>query len=86
MGNVASVSTIKGETKILFAVVNSTTVYSDGFKGCNWYLYDEDGKTISYGYSRGWDKQGAGSRISAMKNARASARRHLKRLEHAGKK
>ena len=79
MANVPIVSTIKEDGRVLFITVCMAFDYSDGFRGCNWHLFDEDGHVISYGYSRGWDQQGAGSAIYAMRYARRAARRYLKR-------
>ena len=58
------------------AVVNSGS--PDGFKGCYWQLYDRNGDTVSYGESKGWSGDGAGSALSAMKLAKAAARRRDK--------
>lgn len=79
MANVPYVSTIQEDGRTLFICVTSATVADDGFKGCNWYLYNEAGKTVSYGYSRGWDQQGGGSALYAMKYGRRAAKRYLAR-------
>jgi hypothetical protein len=59
-----------------FAVVTSGA--PDRFEGCYWHLYDMEGQTVSYGHSRGWNGDGAGSALSAMKLAKAAARRRDK--------
>lgn len=48
--------------------------------GCHWRVYDLNEKSISYGYSMGRGGSGAGSRLTAMDNAVAAARRHLKKV------
>lgn len=59
-----------------FAVVTSGS--PDRFDGCYWHLYDMDGRTVSYGSSKGWNGKGAGSALTAMKLAKAAARRRDK--------
>jgi hypothetical protein len=74
--NVPSVKTYRTKhsaSATWFAVVNSGA--PDRFPGCYWFLYDESGRTISYGESKGWSGDGAGSAISAMRLAMAAARR-----------
>ena len=61
----------------LICVVDSPR---QGESHATWFLYDLDGKTISYGYSKGWDKDGAGCIPGAMTNAkRAAKREYIKR-------
>lgn len=57
------------------AVVTSATQHHDGFRGCWWELYDPNGKRSASGLSRGWDKEGAGSALSAHDYARRAAKR-----------
>jgi len=64
------------------AIVTSAFEYSDGFRGCNWMLYDPDGALEGYGYSKGWDGQGAGSALRAHDNARAAARRRWRKFHN----
>ena len=51
----------------------------DRFPGCYWHLYNSDGSIESYGSSKGWSGDGAGSALSAMKLAKAAAKRRDKR-------
>lgn len=73
MANIPIVETIKGYGRIVFAVV---TVEN---KVCLWHTYDESGRNLSFGYSRGTGGTGLGGVLLAMKNAKASARRWLTR-------
>lgn len=50
----------------------------DRFPGCYWHLYNYDGSIETVGESKGWSGDGAGSAISAMKLAKAAARRRDK--------
>ena len=50
----------------------------DNFRGCYWQLYDLDGKLVSYGHSKGYGGTGMGSALTAMKQAKASARRRMR--------
>lgn len=58
-------------------VVNSA--FPDGRKGCYWHLYDENGRIVSSGMSKGWDGNGTGSNPAALKLARRAAVRHSRR-------
>lgn len=62
------------------AVVTSATQYHDGFRGCWWVLYSPTGKTEGRGFSRGWDKEGAGSALSAHDYALRAAKRRWRKL------
>lgn len=46
----------------------------------HWEVYDLDNKKLSWGYSTGMEKSGAGCIPMAMKNAKASARKLLKKV------
>jgi len=61
-----------------FWVAVQTSGAPDNFCGCYWQLYDDRGKLVSYGESRGWNGNGAGSALSAMKLAKTAARRRDK--------
>jgi hypothetical protein len=60
-----------------------TSGFPDNFRGCYWQLYDLDGKIVGYGESKGWGGNGAGSALTAMKNAKTSARRRIARRRGA---
>lgn len=47
----------------------------------HWAVYDLDNKKLSWGYSAGMEKSGAGCIPMAMKNAKASARKLLKNVQ-----
>lgn len=81
MANLADVRFLKDPTgRMWVAVVTSAMQYSDGFKGCNWQLYSPEGKIVTYGISRGWDGEGAGSALSAHDYARRAAKRRWKKI------
>lgn len=80
MANLAYVETVRQGEHVMICIVNSAHHGSCGFRGCWWQLYDQDGKSQGHGMSKGWDKDGAGSALSAMKLAKAAAKRRLKRL------
>lgn len=50
----------------------------DRFPGCYWRLFDMTGEHVAGGESKGWDGKGAGSMLSAMKNAKAVAKRRMR--------
>jgi hypothetical protein len=51
----------------------------DGTKVAHWSVYDLDNKKVSWGYSQGMEKSGAGCVPMAMSNAKAAARRILRK-------
>ena len=51
--------------------------------GCYWRLYDIDARLLCYGYSLGWDGDGAGAALSAPKLAKAAARRLVRKWNRA---
>lgn len=54
---------------------------SQGSPTAHWYVYDLDGKKLSWGYSRGVGGE-YGSIPCAMDNAKRAARRILRKNEH----
>ena len=62
-------------------IVAVTSARPDGLKGCYYTLHTPDGKLVWSGESKGWDGEGAGSALSAMKAGKAAARRWLARQQ-----
>lgn len=62
-------------------IVNSARPHDDGFLGCHWHLYScAHGKLESYGFSKGYGGDGAGSALTAMANAKKAMRRRWKKV------
>lgn len=60
-------------------IVAVTSARPDGLVGCYYTLHSGKGNIVGHGQSKGWDGDGAGSALSAMKNGKAAAKRWLKR-------
>lgn len=56
-------------------LICAVTLPREGETVAKWHLYDLDGKTISWGYSKGWGQDGCGCIPAAMNNAKRAARR-----------
>lgn len=69
------------EPVTITCVVTSATTLEDGFKGSHYCNYDSTGKCVGRGYSKGWNKDGWGSAVMAMKNARRAAARHIHNID-----
>jgi hypothetical protein len=76
--NVPSLEIIRDGDRWLAAIVTSGA--PDQFPGCYWFLYDETGHQVTYGFSKGFDGGGAGSWPCAERLARRAAKRHFRRL------
>ena len=67
-----------GEKRLICTVTFGDQLHERGT--AFWALYDLTGKRLSYGHSKGRGGGGVSSVWTAMDNAKAAARRHLKRL------
>ncbi len=80
MANVPTVEFVKQDGFTVVCIMTSADMRNDGFQGVNYVNYDvETQKVVGYGYSKGWDGQGAGSMISGAKNAKIAAHRYINR-------
>lgn len=78
MANIPTVEFVKKDGITVICVMTFADIYHDGFKGVNYTNYDVDTeKVVGYGYSRGFDKTGAGSMPMATKNAKRAADRYI---------
>jgi hypothetical protein len=60
-------------------LVCAVTLPPQGANAARWAVYDLDNKKLSYGYSQGMGKSGAGCIPMAMDNAKRAARRILRK-------
>jgi hypothetical protein len=67
-------------------LICAVTLPREGEKAATWRLYDLDGKTIRWGYSRGWGRDGAGCIPVAMDNAKRAARREYTKKGYGKKR
>lgn len=60
-------------------LVCTVTLPNQGQNAATWAVYDLDNKKLTYGYSRGFDKSGAGCIPIAMTYAKRAARRIIRK-------
>jgi hypothetical protein len=64
-----------------FWVCSVTSAHYENLIGCWWQVFDQNGRSVSWERSLGWNKDGSGSALTAMAAAKKAARYRIRKAQ-----